>query len=93
VLKINRSTETGLIKMVKNQNQISGDSVQNLRRETSRKFRKERECLKEIINELETSNKNKNIRDLYREINEFKKRINVIKDEKYNLLAYPHFLQ
>jgi hypothetical protein len=43
------------------------------------------------INELETNNKNKNIRDLCRGINEFKKgyqpRINVIKDENGNLLA------
>jgi hypothetical protein len=45
------------------------------------------------INELETNNKNKNIRDLYRGINEFKKgyhpRINIIKDENGNLLVYP----
>jgi hypothetical protein len=47
--------------------------------------------LKDKINELETSNKNKSIRDLYRGINEFKKgyqpRINVMKDENGNLLA------
>jgi hypothetical protein len=46
--------------------------------------------LKGKINELETSNKNKNIIDLYRDINEFKKgyqpRINIIKDENVNLL-------
>jgi prefoldin subunit 5 len=34
---------------------------------------KEMEYLKDEINELETNNKNKNIRDLYRGINEFKK--------------------
>jgi hypothetical protein len=43
-----------------------------------------REYLKHKINELETNNKNKNIRDLYRGINEFKKvyqpRINIISD-------------
>jgi hypothetical protein len=42
---------------------------------------------------LETNNKNKNIRDLYRGINEFKKgyqpRIDIIKDENGNLIAYP----
>jgi hypothetical protein len=47
--------------------------------------------LKGKINELETNNKNKNIRNLYRGINEFKKgyqpRINIIKDENGNLLA------
>jgi hypothetical protein len=49
--------------------------------------------LKDKINELGTNNKNKNIRDLYRSINEFKKgyqpRINIIKDENGNLLADP----
>jgi hypothetical protein len=47
--------------------------------------------LKGKINQLETNNKNKNIRDLYRSINEFKKgcqpKINIIKDENGNLLA------
>jgi hypothetical protein len=63
-------------------------------RETSRTFRnKKREYLKGKINELETNNKNKNITDLYRGINEFKKgyqpRINIIKDVNGNLLADP----
>jgi hypothetical protein len=53
-----------------------------------------REYLKDEINELETNNKNKNIRDLYRGINKFKKgyqpRINIIKNENDNLLADPH---
>jgi len=62
-----------------------------LRRDTNRIFRnKKREYLKDNINELETNNKNKNIRDLYRGINEFKKgyqpRINNMKDENGNLL-------
>jgi hypothetical protein len=79
---------------LQNQNQINGDNLQNLRHETSRIFRKKkREDLKGKINELETNNKNKNIRDLYRDINEFKKgyqpRINIIKDENGNLLADP----
>jgi hypothetical protein len=60
--------------------------------ETSRTFRnKKRENLKGKINELETNNTNKNIRDLYRGINEFKKGyqpiINIIKVENGNLLA------
>jgi hypothetical protein len=49
--------------------------------------------LKGKINELETNNKDKNIRNLYRGINEFKKgyqpRINIIKVENGNLLADP----
>jgi hypothetical protein len=78
---------------LQNTNQINGDNLQNLRCETTRIFRnKEREYLKgKIKNELEINNKNKNIRDLYRGINEFKKgyqlRINIIKNENGNLLA------
>jgi DNA polymerase III delta prime subunit len=78
--------------LLQNLNQINRDNLQNLRRETNRIFRKKkREHLKGKINELEINNKNNNIRDLYRSINEFKKwyqrRINVIKDEIGNLLA------
>jgi hypothetical protein len=73
---------------------MNGESLKNLRSETSRTFRnKKREYLKGKINELETNNKNKNIRDFYRGINEFKKGykpgINIIKDENGNLLADP----
>jgi hypothetical protein len=77
---------------LQNPSQIDGDNLKNLRRETSRTFRKKKkENLKGKINEIETNNKNKNFRDLYRGINEFKKghqpRINVITDENGNLLA------
>jgi hypothetical protein len=76
------------------QGKIKRDNVQNLRCEISRTFRnKKREYLKGKINEFETNNKNKNIRDLYRGINEFKKgcqpKINIIKDENGNLIADP----
>jgi hypothetical protein len=79
---------------LQNPNQINRDNLQNVKRETSRIFRnKKREYSKCKINELETNNKNKNIRDLYRGINEFKKgyqpRINIIKDENGNPLADP----
>jgi hypothetical protein len=44
------------------------------------------------INELETNNKNKNTRDLFGGISEFKKRYqlrsNTIKDENGNLIAH-----
>jgi hypothetical protein len=80
--------------LLQNPNQINGDNLQNLRRETSRTFRKkEREYLIDKINELETNNKTKNIRDSYRGINTFKKGyqpgINIIKDGNGNLLADP----
>jgi hypothetical protein len=76
---------------LQNPSQINLDNLQNIRCETSRTFRKKKsEYLKGKINELETNNKNKNIRDMYSGINEFKRgyqhRIN-IKDENGNLLA------
>jgi hypothetical protein len=46
----------------------------NIKCEASRHFRNNmREYLKHKINELATNSKNKDIRDLYREINEFKR--------------------
>jgi hypothetical protein len=71
------------------------ENLSGVRRDVSRHFRnKKREYLKDKINELESNSKNKNIRDLYRAINEFKKsyqpRTNVVKDERGELLADPH---
>jgi hypothetical protein len=76
-------------------NQSNVDNLNNVRREASRHFRnKLKECLKAKINDLETNSKNKNIRDLYRGINKFKKdyqtRTNVVKDEKGDLVADYH---
>jgi hypothetical protein len=54
---------------------------------------KRSECLRDKINKLESNSKNKNIRDLYRGINEFKKgyhpRTNLVKDERGDLLVDP----
>jgi hypothetical protein len=65
-----------------------------LRCETSRTFRKKKgEYLKDKVNELETNSKTRNIKDLYRGTNTFRKgyhpRINNVKDENGNLLADP----
>jgi hypothetical protein len=70
------------------------DNLSDVRWEASRHFRnKKREYLKDNINELESNNKNKNIRDLYRGVYEFKKgyqhRTNLVKDVKGDLLADP----
>jgi hypothetical protein len=66
------------LQWLQNPSQLNGDNLQNLRCETSRTFRnKRKEYLKGKINELETNNKNKNNRDLYKCINEFKKWYNV----------------
>jgi hypothetical protein len=74
---------------------VNEDNLSNVRREASRHFRnKKRAYLKDKINELESNSKNKNIRDRYRGINEFKKgyqpRTNLVKNEKGDLRADPH---
>jgi hypothetical protein len=61
----------------------------------SKHFRnKKREYLKDKINELATNSNNKNMRDLYRGINEFKRgyqpKTNLVKDENGDLLAMSH---
>jgi hypothetical protein len=75
--------------------EINGDNLNNLRREASRYFRnKKREYLKDKINDLATNSKNKNIRDLYRGIKEFKRayqpRNNLVKEGNGDLLADSH---
>jgi hypothetical protein len=82
------------LQWLQNPNESNRDNLQNVRCETSRIFRnKKREYLKGKCNELEDNNKNKNIRDLYRGINEFKKgyqpTINIIKDKNGNLIGDP----
>jgi hypothetical protein len=67
-------------------NEINGNNLKIVIREVSRYFRnKKREYLKDKINELATNSKIKNIRDLYRGINEFKSgyqpKNNIMKDE------------
>jgi prefoldin subunit 5 len=53
---------------------VNEDNLSNVRWEASIHFiNKKREYLKDKINELESNRKNKDIRDLYRGINEFKK--------------------
>jgi hypothetical protein len=66
-----------------------------VRREASRYFRnKKTEYLKDKIKGLATNSKNKNIRNLYKGINEFKRsyrpRNNLVKDENGDLLVDSH---
>jgi len=77
---------------VQDPSQSNVDNLKNVRRETSRQFRNKRKAnLKAKIEELETHSKIKNIRDLYRGINEFKRgyqhRTNIEKDEKGDMAA------
>jgi hypothetical protein len=97
VLKINRPTEAAKLHWLQNPTQINGDNPKNLRREISITFRnKKREYLKGKINDFQINNKNKNIRDFYRGINELRKgyqpRINIITDKNCNLLADPQMV-
>jgi hypothetical protein len=80
---------------LQNPNQSNLDNLNNARQEASRYFRnRKRQYLKTKINELETNNKNKNIRELYVGINDFKKgyqpRTNTVKDAKGHLVADCH---
>ncbi|PNF33796.1 hypothetical protein B7P43_G10228 [Cryptotermes secundus] len=77
--------------------ELNGDNLNNIRRETSRHFRsKKREYLKDKIDELAMNSKNKNIRDLYKGINDFKRDYqqssNLVKDENGDLLADSHYI-
>ena len=75
--------------------QSNVDNLNNVRHDASRHFRnKKKSYLKAKIEELETNSKIKNIRDLYRGINDFKKgyqpRTNIVKDDKGDLVANSH---
>jgi hypothetical protein len=71
------------------------DNFNNVRRDASRHFRnKKKAYLKVKVEELETNSKIIKVRDLYRDINDFKKeyqpRTTIVKDEKGDLVADPH---
>jgi len=80
---------------VQDPSQSNVDNLNSVRHEVSRYFRgKKKAYLSARIEELETNSKNKNIRDLYRGISDFKKgyqpRCNTVKDEKRDLVADSH---
>jgi hypothetical protein len=75
--------------------EINWDNLNNVRREASRYSRnKKRKYLKDKINKIAMNTKNKNMRDLYRGINEFRScyqpRNNLVKDENGDLIADSH---
>jgi hypothetical protein len=85
----------GKVRWLQDPSEANEDNLSNLRRKTSTYFRnKKREYLKHKINELESHTKNKNIRDLYKGVNELKKfyqpRTTSIKDERGDLPADHH---
>jgi len=75
--------------------QSNVDNLNYVRHDASRHFRnKKKAYLKAKIEELETNSKIKNIRDLYRGINDFMKgykpRTNIVKDDEGDLVADSH---
>jgi len=71
------------------------DNLNNVKRDASRHFRnKNKAYLKAKIEELETNTKSKNIRDLHRGINDFKKgyqpKTNIVKEDKGDFVAESH---
>jgi hypothetical protein len=70
VPRIIKTKETQKLQWLQNPSEINGDNMNNVRCAASRHFRnKEREYLKDKIDELAIDSSNKNIRDLYRGIN------------------------
>jgi hypothetical protein len=73
---------------------VNEGNLRNVRRDASRRFRnKKREYLKGKITDIEIKSKNKNIRDLFKGITEFKKgyqpKTILVKYERGDLLADP----
>jgi hypothetical protein len=80
---------------VQDPNQNNVDNLNNVRRDPSTHFRnKNKEYLKAKFIELETNSKIKNIRDVYRGINDFKMgyqpRAKIVWDEKGDLVTDSH---
>jgi hypothetical protein len=85
---------TAKLQWLQDPSEINGENLNNVRSEASRHFRnKKMEYLKGKINGQATNSKNKNIRDLYRGINEFKRgyqpRNNSVKDKNGDLDLVP----
>jgi len=83
------------IRWIQDPSRSNVDNLNNIRRDASRQFRNKKEAyMKGKIEKIETSSKIKNVRDLYRGINDFKKgyqpRNTVVKDENGDLVADSH---
>ena len=80
---------------IQDPSQSNSDNLNNVRHDASRHFRnKKKAYLKAKFEELETNSKIKNIKDLYRGVNDFKKgyqaRTNTVKDYKGDSIADSH---
>jgi hypothetical protein len=64
------SRKQAKLQLLQDPSEINGDNLNNVRCEVSRHFRnKQRQYLKDKINELTTNSRNKSIRELSRGIN------------------------
>ena len=75
-----------------NPNGQTAEDISNVRRDTCKTFRKNKgDYMKAKVNKLEENSKNKNIREMYKGINEFKKgyqpRANVINKHDGTIVA------
>jgi hypothetical protein len=85
-LKLVGRRKRAKVQWLQDPGEVTEDNLSNVRREASRHFRnKKREFVKDKITEIELNSKNKNIRDLYRGISEFKQgyqpKTNLVKEE------------
>jgi hypothetical protein len=84
-----------ILQWLQDPTEVNEDNLSDVKWEASRHFQnKKQEYMKDKINKLVSNSKNKNIKDLYRGINEFKKgyqpRTNFVKDERGDLHVDPH---
>ena len=75
------------MQLLQDSNQSNPDNLNNVRREAIGHFRKKRRNIWELkIDVADTNSKKKNVRDLHRSINDFKKIYqpgrNIVKDKK-----------
>jgi hypothetical protein len=78
------------LQWLQDSSEINGDNLNSIRCEASRHFRdKKKEYMKDTIDERATNSKNKNIRNLYKRINKFKRsyqpRSNLVKEVRLQL--------
>jgi hypothetical protein len=95
MLRIIKSKERTKMHWLQDTIKANGDNLNTVRCEANRHFwNKKKEYLEDNLKELARNNKNKNIRDLYRGINEFKRgyklRNNFMKDGNCDLFADTH---
>jgi hypothetical protein len=86
--------EAAKMQWLQDPNQNHVDNLNSVKYDVCRYFRKkQRKHLKVKSKEIETNSKKKNIRDLYRGIDDkkgYQPRANIVKDENVYLIADPH---